>query len=349
MPQLFRLRRIPAASRGFAILLSLATLFVSGQMPNAVRKFPLTDVTGLIPKNVAVKAVQYGGRKAVMVTSTRGKDGRPVGDGFAVLPGADFQDGVIEADIAAKLTPPPGVLAHPGFVGIAFRARPDASHYELFYVRPGNSRSDDQAKRNHSVQYSEKPDFGWYKLRPEWPSVYESYAALRLETWIHLKIEVTGRSARLFLNGSDEPSLIVSGLKGEDLRGAVALWGYPDEEAYFSNIRITQTSPKPVKNGSDATGTWQVKLPGDTDAASGSMKLARDGNKLTGTFSGNMGKDLPIQGLWRDGYVDMTFPITLPNSSQVTAHLAGWIDGASAEGRIASTAAAPDGVWTATR
>jgi hypothetical protein len=160
--------------------------------------------------------------------------------------------------------------------------------------------------------------------------------------------ECASRYARLFLNGSDEPSLIVNGLKGEDLRGNVALWGYPDEEAYFSNVRISPTSPKPIKNGSDATGTWQVKLPGDTDVASGSIKPARDGNKLTGTFSGDMGKDLPVQGLWRDGYVDMTFR-TLPNSSQVTAHLAGWIDGASAEGRITSTAAAPNGISTATR
>ena len=57
----------------------------------------------------------------------------------------------------------------PGFIGIVFRARPDASHYEMFYLRPGNSLSEDQAMRNHSVQYVSAPGFDWYKLRREWP------------------------------------------------------------------------------------------------------------------------------------------------------------------------------------
>jgi hypothetical protein len=104
--------------------------------PPAPQTFALTYVAGLIPKNVEVKAVEYKGRKAVLVTSPSEKDG------FVVLPGTDFQDGIIEGDIALKTTTPPGVRM-PGFVGIAFRARPDASHYDLFYLRPGNSHADD--------------------------------------------------------------------------------------------------------------------------------------------------------------------------------------------------------------
>src|SRR5207249_5233207 len=100
--------------------------------------------------------------------------------------------GTIEADIALKITTPPGVRM-PGFVGIAFRARPDASRYELFYLRPGNSHAEDQAMRNHVVQYTPEPDYGWYKLRREWPRVYESHAELQTETWTKVKIEVKGR------------------------------------------------------------------------------------------------------------------------------------------------------------
>lgn len=312
------------------------------RMPSATQTFPLTDVTGLIPKNVDVKPVEYKGRNAVLVTSPSEKDG------FVLLPGTDFQDGTIEADVALKVTTPPGVRM-PGFVGIAFRARPDASHYELFYFRPGNSHSDDQAMRNHSVQYVAPPDFDWNKLRREWPYVYESYADLQFETWTHVKIEVKGRTARILFNGSEHPSLVVNGLKGEDLHGAVALWGNPDEEAYFSNVRITNVPPEPIKNGSDAAGTWQVKFAGDTGAVTGSMKLVRDGNKLTGAWSGDMGNDLPVRGMWRNGYVDITFPCTWENdSSQVTAHMAGWIDGNSAQGRM-EVAGRSGGVWTATR
>jgi hypothetical protein len=56
--------------------------------------------------------------------------------------------------------------------------------------------------------------------------VYESHAELAMETWTKVRIEVAGRTARLYLNGSAKPSLVVDGLKGEDLRGAVGLWAF---------------------------------------------------------------------------------------------------------------------------
>ena len=65
------------------------------------RVFPLADAAGLVEHNVKAEAVQYLGRKAVRVTSAD--------SGLAMLPGVDFQDGAIEADIALKITTPPGV------------------------------------------------------------------------------------------------------------------------------------------------------------------------------------------------------------------------------------------------
>ena len=64
-----------------------------------------------------------------------------------------------------------------------------------FYLRPGNSDSPDQPQRNHAVQYAAEPGFGWYRLRREWPSVYESHAELAMETWTKVRIEVAGRAA----------------------------------------------------------------------------------------------------------------------------------------------------------
>src|SRR5690242_13346307 len=83
------------------------------------------------------------------------------------------------------------------------------------------------------------PGFDWYKLRREWPWLYESYAVLGPEHWSHLRIDVHGRVAKLFIDRSDTPSLVVNGLKGEELRGGVALWGYAGEEAYFANFKVT--------------------------------------------------------------------------------------------------------------
>jgi hypothetical protein len=329
------------AALGIVASFSLPVAF--GQAP-AKQTFALKDVTGLMGPNVAVKAVDYKGRKAVLVTNVDQNK-----DGFAVLPGTDFQDGTIDADIALKILPlPPGVRM-PGFFGIAFRARPDGSKYELFYLRPGNSHSSNQSMRNHSLQYSAEPGFGWYKLRREWPFVYEAYAPLELETWTHVKIEVKGRSAKLYLNRSAEPALVVDGLRGEDLHGSVALWGYPGEEAYFSNVTIENAAPEPIKNGADAAGTWDVKYASDAGNVAGTLNLTREGDKVSGKWSGDMGNDLAVTGMWRDGYLEITFPCTwMKDTSQVTAHLAGWVDGNSLHGHMEVEGRA-DGLFDATK
>jgi hypothetical protein len=252
------------------ILASLITGTAFGEPP-VIQKFPLKDAAGLAGPNVAVKAVEFKGRKAVLVSYVdRNKDG------FALLPGTDFQDGTIDADIALHIPPlPPGVRM-PGFVGIAFRARTDASRYELFYLRPGNAHSENQSMRNHSLQYTSEPNFGWYKLRREWPFVYEAYAPLELDRWTHVKIEVKGRSARLYVNGSADPALVVDGLRGEDLDGSIALWGYPAEDAYFSNVTVTNAAAT-VKNGSEAAGTWDVKYLSDAGNVAGKSRSRAPG------------------------------------------------------------------------
>ncbi|MGA7786163.1 MAG: hypothetical protein WB997_16085, partial [Candidatus Acidiferrales bacterium] len=264
-----------------------------------VQNFPLRDATGLIAPKVKAVAANYLGRKSVRITM-EGDDH----DGLVLLPGTDFQDGVIEADIALRNTTPPEVK-RPGFVGIAFRVSPDASRYEVFYLRPGNSEAPDQARRNHAVQYVSQPGFGWYRLRREWPSVYESNADLALETWTKVRIEVAGRSAKLYLNGSPKPALVVDGLKGEDLHGAVGLWGFTDQESYFSNVRITPAAPQSLKNGSDVAGSWVMQYSSDAGGMEASIELHRDGNKVTGTWSGPLGDGRAITGTWRNGYVEL--------------------------------------------
>jgi len=330
------------ALRLFPVVLACGSF---AQAQSNVQVFALNNTTELALVRTKAEIVEYMGRKAVRLT-------KDMADGFAMLRGTDFQDGAIEADIALKTTTPPGVRM-PGFVGIAFRARPDASRYELFYLRPGNSNSDDQAMRNHSVQYTSEPDFPWYNLRRAWPWLYEAHADLAMETWTKVRIEVKGRSARLYVNGSALASLVVDGLKGQDLRGGVALWGYAGEEAYFSNVRITNSTALPVKNGSDASGTWQVNLSSDVGPFQGTLELKRDGRKLAGTWSGGLGNACSVSGTWRDGYVELSFRAEWPsgrlgNPGDALATLAGWIDIDTASGRMRVEGRA-DGAWTGTR
>jgi len=84
----------------------------------------------------------------------------------------------------------------------------------------------------------------------------------------------------------------------------------------------------------DAAGTWQVKLAGDTGAATGALKLVRDGNKLSGTVSGDMGRICLCRGPGATATWSSRSLHVMDDKSQSTAHLAGWVDGASAEGRM---------------
>src|SRR5260370_42369057 len=110
-----------------------------------------------------------------------------------------------------------------------------------------------------------------------------------METWTKVRIEVVGRAAKLYLNGSSKPSLVVDCLKGEDLHGAVGLWGYANEESYFSKLRVTPAVPQNLKNGSDVAGLWEMRYASDAGGMAASMELHLDGNKVSGTCSGPLG------------------------------------------------------------
>ncbi|MEQ8878599.1 MAG: DUF1080 domain-containing protein [Cyclobacteriaceae bacterium] len=150
----------------------------------------------------------------------------------------DFQEGIIEVDVVGKRAADAGAQAR-GFVGIAFRVKDDNSQFECFYIRPTNGRAEDQLRRNHSVQYFSYPDYPWHRLRKETPGKYETYADLEEGEWTKLRIEVSGDKAKLYVNGVEQPTLIVNDLKlGADNSGKIGLWVGPGTEAYFANLEI---------------------------------------------------------------------------------------------------------------
>jgi hypothetical protein len=323
-----RLLALPMA----LLALASGTGLQAGEPP-ASQAFNFETVDGIRERGVTLSTGEYRGRKALRVLQPAR------GDGFAVLQAVDFQDGVIEADMAIEISTPlfPGA---PGFGGIAFRARDDVSGYELFYLRPGNSMSADQAKRNHSVQYVAEPGFSWPLLRRTWPSLYEAYAPLEPGAWTHLEIEVAGRDAKLFVNGAPQPALIVQGLKGTELRGHVALWGFPGQTTWFSNVRITHAKPAAVRNGGEAAGEWRAHAVTDAIPMEGTLKLTREGEVLAGSWSGTFGDVLPVKGRWRNGYVELEFEGIFPANAAMgpagpaAVTFAGWIDGDAMTGRV---------------
>jgi hypothetical protein len=108
-----------------------------------------------------------------------------------------------------------------------------------FYIRPKNARSEDQLQRNHSAQYMSIPRFPWDRLRRESPGKYESYVDLVPGQWTEFKIQVRGTTAKLYVNGAEQPTLIVNDLKRPASNGRIALWVGQGTIAHFADLKIT--------------------------------------------------------------------------------------------------------------
>ena len=188
----------------------------------------------LAGKNVSIAQTTFKGRSAIRIIAA---PDAPNASSYAIVKDVSFRDGTIEVDLAGQ--PAAGADgAARGFIGIAFRFGADG-RYEYIYLRPTNGRADDQIRRNHSTQYSSHPDFDFARSRREAPEKYESYVDLQPGVWAKYKIEIEGRKARLYVNGEEQPCLIVNDLKLEPREGGVALWVGPGTEGYFSNLKIS--------------------------------------------------------------------------------------------------------------
>ena len=203
---------------------------------------PFTDVGKLNLSGVEVRPFRFKDRDAIEVTMPVSSWQDPAKEAlkdrnFMAWRALDFADGTIELDVASRIAPNAPAYAR-GFIGLAFRVV-SADRFESVYLRPSNSRCDDQVRRNHTIQYAAYPDFTFDRLRAQAPEKYESYVDVALEEWIHLKVRVHGLSMNLFVNHATQPSLIVNDLKyGADTRGGIGLWIESGTIGYFANVSI---------------------------------------------------------------------------------------------------------------
>lgn len=247
---------------GTCLLIAL----VLAVLPGLASEFALISVDGLELVNVVAEPDTLNGRKGLrltgdpellraaaskrqkMVAAMRARGEEPRGPAtfealrtshLAVVGGVEFSDGTIEVELSGQ--PAGGAQRGArGFVGIAWRLQDDNKTYDCFYLRPTNGRSDDQERRNHSVQYISHPEWTWYRLRGETPGRYESYADMVPGEWMQVRIVVDGDRARLYVNGAEQPTLIVNDVKsGAGTTGKVALWLEGSTVAHYRNLKIT--------------------------------------------------------------------------------------------------------------
>ncbi len=147
-------RNRPARDRvraGFPLLAPLVALSSLVSAQDAPRRFALESAAGLRLHNVTAEPATLQGQKGIRVTISEAarreftsktpeeraklaQTGR-ADEQLAAIEGLDFDNGVIEAEIAGA--PMAGAAAGArGFVGLAFRLQSDMRTYDAFYLRP---------------------------------------------------------------------------------------------------------------------------------------------------------------------------------------------------------------------
>ncbi len=169
--------------------------------------------------------------------------------GFALLKDVEFEDGVIEVDIAVD-----GTRSYPGIV---FRVQSQRD-YERIYIRPHRAGLYPDA-----LQYT--PVFngiaGWQLYNGEGYTAGVSFPA---DEWVHVRVEVSGRQARVFIADSQEPALIIDDLKHGVSKGSIGVFGPRNKTACFSNFRyktgadLRFDAPAPAETPPGMITEWQL-------------------------------------------------------------------------------------------
>lgn len=174
--------------------------------------------------------------RKVTVINNNGKnvvhlDGKP-GDGVAWLKNISFAKGTIEFDVKGK------DVMQQSFVGIAFHGVNDST-FEAVYFRPFNFQANDATAKKHAVQYISMPKYDWFALRQTHPGVYENALTKTIEpeNWFHAKIIADDNSIKVYVNGDNEPSLVVKRIVNIT-KGKIGFWVGNNSDGDFSNLII---------------------------------------------------------------------------------------------------------------
>ena len=170
------------------------------------------------------KAAEYQGRKCLFL------DG-----GAAILKDFEMRDGVLDVDVA---TP-----ASRGFFGFDVRIDADGKNYEEIYLRQHKSGLPD------AMQYTPVLNTGRNWQIYNGPG-FTGAVDIPKDTWFHLRLEVTGTQAKLYVKDMEKPALVMDDLKSGVQKGQVALYVLTGA-TYFSNFQVRETPPIP----------WERHLP----------------------------------------------------------------------------------------
>jgi hypothetical protein len=190
------------------LILISATCLVSAGLASTVALEPQRTNVAMTPDRWEGTDVEFAPR--------RGVDAMLVKKGVAVLKGVSLGNGTIEFDVEPTGFGP----------GVGFRRR-DADTYEDFYLRPQPAC----AEKWDCTQYA--PFTRGVLLWDLYPQ-HQSPAPLRADDWNHVKLVISGRRMKVYINGAAKPTLDVGRLLGDTLDGGILLQG----PGYFARMTV---------------------------------------------------------------------------------------------------------------
>ena len=140
-----------------------------------------------------------------------------------------MRDGVIDVDVA---TP-----ASRGFFGIQFRIANDSNNAEWVYLRQHKSGLPD------AMQYTPVLNTGLNWQIYNGPG-FTGAIDIPKNVWFHMRLEVVGAQAKLYVKDMDKPALVMDDLKSGVQKGRIAL-AVLTGETYFSNFEVRETPAAP--------------------------------------------------------------------------------------------------------
>jgi hypothetical protein len=140
-----------------------------------------------------------------------------------------MRDGVIDVDVATPATR--------GFFGIQFRIDKDGANAEWIYLRQHKSGLPD------AMQYTPVLGTGLNWQIYNGPG-FTGAVDIPKDVWFHLRLEVTGAQAKLYVKDMAQPALVMNDLKSGLQKGQVAL-AVLTGATYFSNFEVRTTPEAP--------------------------------------------------------------------------------------------------------
>ena len=170
------------------------------------------------------KVIDYQGRKCLNL------DG-----GAALLKDFQMRDAVFDVDVTTS--------PMRGFFGFMFRLDKDGANGEEVYLRPHKSGLPD------ATQYTPILNTGRNWQIYNGPG-FTAGVDIPMQTWFHLRLEITGAQAKLYVKDMDKPVLEMTDLKSGIQKGQVALFDLIGATC-FANFQV-RTTPDVI---------WERHLP----------------------------------------------------------------------------------------